>query len=191
MSRKKLLRRAAAAVRQARAEGVDIPRQLTKRSKKKRTVVDEDVLEKLKNARKELKKNRKAAIRDTPNHDDFAPRPKATFSWGFEPGQLVTIKANPGKRALSMMRYSEPNRVILLLSLKSMVTTLMLWAPTECKHGAVHGCGTYQMMSRLLSYSTQNMSRLKCKKLLQNCVTFFLIDYITSTNNQQRRKHVS
>ena len=106
MSRKKLLRRAAAAVRQARAEGVDIPRQLTKRSKKKRTVVDEDVLEKLKNARKELKKNRKAAIRDSPNHDDFAPRPKATFSWGFEPGQLVTIKANPGKRALSMMRYS-------------------------------------------------------------------------------------
>lgn len=106
MSRKKLLRRAAAAVRHARNEGVDIPRQLTKRSKKQRTVVDEDVLEEMKNARKELKKSKKTAIRDTPYHDDYTPPPKATFSWGFEPGQLVTIKANPGQRALSMMRFN-------------------------------------------------------------------------------------
>ena len=103
MSRKKLLRRAAAAVRLARKEGVDIPRQLTKRSKKQRIVVDDDVLEKMKDARKKLKKSKKAAIRDTPFHDDYTPPPKPTFSWDFEPGQLVKIKANPGRRALSYM----------------------------------------------------------------------------------------
>ena len=106
MSRKKLLRRAAAAVRQARTAGVDIPRQLTKRSKKQRIVVDEDVLEEMKETRKKLKKSKKEAIRDTPYHDDYAPPPKATFSWDFEPGQLVKIKQNPGRRSLSMMGYS-------------------------------------------------------------------------------------
>mgnify|MGYP001277421758 CR=1 FL=1 len=106
MSRKKLLRRAAAAVRQARAEGVDIPRQLTKRSKKQRIIVDDDVLEEMKETRKKLKKSKKEATRDTPYHDDFKAPPKATFSWDFEPGQLVRIKTNPGRRALSMMRYS-------------------------------------------------------------------------------------
>ena len=105
MSRKKLLRKALAAARIARQEGVDIPRQLTKRSKKQRTIVDDTVLEEMKIARKELKSNRKAAIRDTPYHDDYVPPPKATFSWNFEPGQLVTIKSNPGRRSLSMMRH--------------------------------------------------------------------------------------
>ena len=109
MSRKKLLRRAAAAVRQARAEGVDIPRQLTKRSKKKRTIVDDNVLEEIKNARKKLKKSKKSAIRDTPYHDDYTPPPKATFSWDFQPGQLVTIKQNPGKHALHMMKWRGVN----------------------------------------------------------------------------------
>ena len=110
MSRKKLLRRAAAAVRQARAEGVDIPRQLTKRSKKKRTIVDDNVLEELKNARKKLKKSRKEAIRDTPYHDDFKNTGfRAKFSWDFQPGQLVTIKQNPGKHALHMMKWRGVN----------------------------------------------------------------------------------
>jgi len=106
MNRKKMLRLAAAAVKKSRAEGADIPRQLTKRSKKQRMVIDDDVLEEMKENRKKLKKSKKEAIRDTPYHDDFAPPPTETFSWGFEPGQLVRIKQNPGRRSLSMMRYS-------------------------------------------------------------------------------------
>lgn len=120
MNRKKLLRKAAAAVRLARKDGVDIPRQLTKRSKKQRVVVDDTVLEEMKIARKELKNSKKAAIRDTRYHDDYTPPPKAIFSWGFEPGQLVTVKANPGRRALSMMRFSgiEPGASALVVEVK-------------------------------------------------------------------------
>ncbi len=101
MSRRKLLRIAAAAVRESRKAGIDIPRQLTKRSKKKRFIVDDEAMEEMKQNRKDLKSQRRNV-----DSSDYDRPEQAKFTWDFQPGQLVKIKQNPGKRTLSMLGYS-------------------------------------------------------------------------------------
>jgi hypothetical protein len=103
MKRSKILNKAILAARLARADGEGIPKLLTKRSKANRRIIDDEVLKEMKQNRKSEKEQRRQIQVE---EDIRLPSTQPKLTWDYIPGQLVKIKQNPGKRALSMLGYS-------------------------------------------------------------------------------------